>query len=155
MSASREKRTRKTTEVKPVVKQEPQKKGMPKAAKWILGVVAVVAVLAIFCVSFVFSSTYFHKNAVALTVGEHEISPAEFNYYFREAYYSISQDSGDASSYLSYMTDYIKEEAVLTATNVYATYDAAIADGYALNEEELAAVINMDVYREYKDKTKQ
>lgn len=123
-----------------MVKQEPQKKGMPKAAKWILGVVAVVAVLAIFCVSFVFSSTYFHKNAVALTVGEHEISPAEFNYYFREAYYSISQDSGDASSYLSYMTDYIKEEAVLTATNVYATYDAAIADGYALNEEELAAV---------------
>lgn len=137
MSASREKRTRKEAPAKPVVKQDP-KKGMPKAVKWIIGIVVTLAVLALIGVSVIFNSTYFHTHVTAVTVGEHEITPAEFNYFYREAYYSMSQQYGESNSYLSYMTDMIVEEAVSTAQKTYATYDAAVAEGYTLTEEEIA-----------------
>lgn len=138
MSASREKRTRKEAPAKPVAKQEPARKGMPKAVKWIIGVIVTLAALALIGISVVFGSTYFHTNSTALTVGEHDISPAEFNYFYREAYYQMAQQYGDASSYLSYMTDTIVEQAAANAKDTYAVYDTAVAEGYTLTEEEIA-----------------
>jgi len=138
MSASREKRMRKNTEVKAAPQQAPAKAAMPKAVKWIIAVVVILVALALAGVSLLFGSTYFHTNTVALTVGEHEISPAEFNYFYREAYYNMSQESPESSSYLSYMTDLIVEEAKNNAVQTYALYDAAIAEGYTLTEEEIA-----------------
>ena len=138
MSASREKRTRKEAPAKPVAKQEPAKKGMPKAVKWIIGIIVTLAALALLGISVVFGSTHFHANSTALTVGEHEISPAEFNYFYREAYYQMAQQYGDSSSYLSYMTDMIVEQAVSNVKDTYAVYDAAVAEGYTLTEEEIA-----------------
>lgn len=128
---------RKTSDAKPVAKAEPAKKGMPKICKWILGIVAMLVVVALLGTSVVFSSAYFQKNTVALTVGENEISPAELNYYYRTLYNSMLSDYGDSSAYLSYMTEYILEEAKNSAVEAYAIYDAALAAGYALTEEEV------------------
>lgn len=140
MSASREKKTRKNTEPTPVTNSVPAKKATSNSVKWILGIAAAVVIVALMGVSMFFGSDYFYQNTTAVTVGEHEVSPAEFNYYYRETYHRLTQESPDMASYLSYMTDMIADEAAENIKNSYAVYDAAIAEGYTLTEEEIAAL---------------
>lgn len=138
MGASREKKMRKNTDPRPVTNPAPAKKATSNTVKWILGIAAAVVIVALMGVSMFFGSDYFYQNTTAVTVGEHEVSPAEFNYYYRETYYRLTQESPDMASYLSYMTDMIAEEAAENVKNVYAIYDTAIAEGYTLTEEEIA-----------------
>ncbi len=139
MSASREKKMRKTLEPKAAVKEPSAAKGMPKALKTVIGIVALLVVVALLGVSTIFSSTYFQRNTVALTVGEHEVTPADFNYFFTTLYNSVAQDN-DSNAYMSMMMQFIVEETKLSITETYALYDAAVAAGYTLTEEETSSI---------------
>ncbi len=158
MSASREKNKRKELAGAPVAQpQTPAKKGMGKGVKRALGIIIAAVVLAIIVFFTMLTSGFFAANTVAATVGSHEISPAELNYYYYEIYTSYTQQYGDMISYLfdvnqpldeqyydeesgTTWADYFTEEALLTAATNYAIYDEAIANGFELSEEELASV---------------
>ena len=136
MSASRQKRERKAS---PAQTQE-QKKGMSSTGKWILGIVIAVVALAIIAGAYLITSGWLATHTTAVTVGEHKITPAEYNYNFRDVYYSMSQSAGDSSQYLSLMTDVIKTQTETRLAQTYAVYDAAVAEGYELTEEEKTAI---------------
>ena len=110
------------------------------------------------------------KATTAVIVGDHKLSAVELNYFYVDA---INEYCNQYSSYLSYFLDtskplneqdYDKEsgttwdEAFLdmaldSAKNTYALYDAAVAAGHKLSDDEQKAVddlyANMDTYAEY------
>ena len=164
MSASREKRLRRelreaeanSDTVKKVKKQrKPMTAMQAKKLRSIIGtVVGILIVVALALLIFV-NSGVLQKNATAVTVGSHKLSPAEFNYYYQDTYNNI-KSSYTSYGYWDYMVDttkdiesqecamsenggtwgdYIRESAMTNATQMYTLYDAATADGYTLSEE--------------------
>ena len=98
------------------------------------------------------------KNTVALTVGDHEISNAEFNYYFVTAVENFYTNYGtyaslfgldvtkplneqyvDEAQTTTWADDFMTS-AIESAKAIYAMNDAAKADGFTLTEEQLAEV---------------
>ena len=102
------------------------------------------------------------RNTNAVTIGSHTLSSAQLNYYYIDAvnstYSQLYNSYGDQTtlyaqliygldfssplntqeySYTQSWADYFAESAVESAKNIYALYDAAIADGCELSEEEL------------------
>ncbi|HIT34425.1 MAG TPA: peptidylprolyl isomerase [Candidatus Faecousia intestinigallinarum] len=148
-------------------------------------VLIVVLAAGILIGRWVTTSGYAERNTPALTVGEHTLSNAEFSYYYMDTinstYTSWKNTYGEyASMYLSLMgldltkpldeqvynqetgetwTDYFVQTALDNVRNTYAVYDAAVAEGYTLSEDELAdvdaAVESMEtvgkVYHGYSD----
>jgi len=163
MSASREKRLRRelreaeanSDTVKKVKKQ--RKSLTPNQAKKIRSivgtVVGILVVVALALLIFV-NSGVLQKNATAVSIGSHKLSPAEFNYYYQDTYNNI-KNSYSSYGYWDYMVDttkdiesqdcamsenggtwgdYIRESAITNATQMYTLYDAATADGFTLSE---------------------
>ena len=107
------------------------------------------------------------RMTTALVVGDHEISAVELNYFYVDA---INEYVNSYGSYLQYTglststplssqkqgnegstwADYFVKSAIDSAKNTYALYDAAIAAGHKLSEEEKTSMQslydNMDVY---------
>ena len=108
------------------------------------------------------------RMATALVVGEHKVSALELNYFYVDA---INEYVSQYGSYLQYFglstsapldrqtynketgeswADYFLTSAINSAKNTYALYDAAVAAGHKLSEEEKTAMNalydNMDVY---------
>jgi len=134
MSASREKRLRKSTEG--VVAKTPEKK-KSNVSKWIIAAVCVVALVALIGVSLLFNSNWPQTHLTAATIGDYTLTAADFNYYFRSAYSTVSAQYGDsASAIMPYMTDAVMEEALEYAHMSYAVYDTAVKAGYTLTDEE-------------------
>lgn len=134
MSASREKRLRKTTEG--AVEKAPVKKNN-KAVKWIVAVVCIVAVVALIGVSLLFNSNWPQTHITAATIGDYTLTAADFNYYYRSAYSNMAAEYGDyAQSLMPYMNEAVMQQALDYAHMSYAVYDTAIQEGYALTEEE-------------------
>ena len=98
------------------------------------------------------------KNTVAVTIGEHELSNAELNFYYIDAvnnFYSnygtyasmfgldvtlpLDKQITDVESGRTWADDFI-DSAVENAKTIYALNDAAAAAGYTLSEEEQAEV---------------
>ena len=118
-----------------------------------IGIVAVVvAFVAIVLVSY-FTSTTYYRQKTAVEIGDHDISVAAFNYYYQNAYqntYSAIQETyGDYASmiidtstpldeqqYSETQTwqDYLTETTLSDLTEIYAFYDAAVENGYTLDE---------------------
>ncbi len=89
MSASRERKKRVSVEqAAPVQQNNQQKKKLSEG--WIFAIVMVLIVAALF--AFVLGRGIWKRNQVVLTVGEHEVSVTEFNYFFNSV----------ANSYLTY-----------------------------------------------------
>ena len=155
-------------EVNPdIVKKEKKKKNkgymsQAKAKKIrsaIGSAVAILLVLAFVLLIFV-NSGFMQTHATAVTVGAHKLTPVEFNYFYQDTYYNVY------SSYSSYgmwdyvvdttkpitdqecmlsedggtWADYITETAAASALQVYALYDAAMEEGFTLDEETQANV---------------
>ena len=172
MSASREKKLRRELREAEmngdtVKKAKKQKKPMsPARAKKIRSIVANtlgILVVVLFALLIFVNSGVLQKNTTAVTVGEHKLSPAEFNYFYQDAYNNVK------SSYTSYgmwdyMVDtskpiedqacsmsedggtwkeYITKTAMESATRVYALYDAALENGYTLTEDDQATLDGM------------
>ena len=149
MSASREKQNRKNTTQSSVPQQT--KTGMSDTAKWIIGVVCAVLAVAIIIGSALLSTTFFTSRATAVTAGENKITPAEYNIFYRTLYSATAEQYGDsASTLMPLLTESLKAETLERIKQVYAIYDAAIAEGYTLSEEGKQDIdAEMDEYKSY------
>ena len=150
MSASREKQNRKNAALT-AEPQQPQKSGMSKTAKWIIGIVCAVLAVAIIVGSALLSTTFFNSRATAVTAGEHKITPAEYDIFYRTLYSATAEQYGDsASSIMPLLAESLKAETLERIKQVYAIYDAAVAEGYTLSEEGKQSIdAEMDEYKSY------
>ena len=162
MSASSKKKLRREQEAAKMT--EKQLAALKEAKKTNLyTTVFVVAMVAILVIAITVGVTQFitnsgirEKNTTALTIGQHELSNAELNYYYIDSINSFySQNSSyaslfglDVSAPLNEQVfdestgetwaDYFVDAAISTATAVYAMNDAAKAEGFTLPAEEAA-----------------
>lgn len=110
------------------------------------------------------------RLTTALEVGDHKVSAVELNYFYVDA---INEYCNQYSSWISYIldtssplssqtydaasgttwADQFLTQAIDSARNTYALYDAAVAAKHTLSDEEKSAMQslydNMDVYAEY------
>lgn len=100
MSASREKNKRKEQIASGETPAAPEKKGMSKGLKWTIGIICLVLVIAIVTFFSMLTSGYLARHSTAATVGGHKLTPAMVNYFYKEAYNSMSSQYGDMMSYL-------------------------------------------------------
>ena len=159
MSASSKKKFRKEqnaavlTEKQIAAKKEEKKLKIYTASFWIVVVLCVCLVAGMALRNPVVSVT--RKVTNAAVVGDHKLNAVELNYFYIDA---INNYCNQYSSYLSYFLDTSKpiseqmydEESKTTwadafldmaldsAKNNYALYDAAVAAGHELTEEEQA-----------------
>lgn len=155
MSASREKKKRLNQEQKPAPEQKKAKK---------LGDGLILAISMILILAIVFGSVLIYKsywrNATVLTVGDHEISVKEFNYFYRGAINEVVNTYGsyislfglDASIPLDEQETTDEEGNKITwaasfadsaktaAISYYAVYDKAQAAGFTLPEEATSSI---------------
>ena len=159
MSASQQKRLRQQqreqgTEKHLVAQQEAEKKA--KKTKHIT--VAVCAALVVILIAVVlFNSTLFYHAFPAVEIGDTTYNASELSYFYKSAYNNYVTQY---SSYLQYMNldttksldsqdydengktwaDFFRETAIDNMTQITAIYNAAVADGYELTEEEKASI---------------
>ena len=166
MSASREKKLRRElreaeansdTVKKVKKKKQPMTAAKAKKLRSAIGtVVAVVVVLALALLIFV-NSGVLQRSMTAATVGSHKLSPVEYDYFYQDAYNNI-KSSYTNMGYWDYMVDstkdiasqeymdgqtwgdFIQETALSNAQRVYTLYDAAMAEGYQLDETAQATL---------------
>ncbi len=167
MSASREKRLRRelreaeanSDTVKKTKKtKQPMSPQKAKKLRSAIGTTIGVLVVLVFALLIFVNSGVLQKNATAVTVGSHKLSPAEFNYFYQDTYFNIKNNM---SSYWNYMVDttkpiedqdcmmnedggtwkdYITDSAIASATQMYALYDAAVENGYTIPEDAQSSI---------------
>ncbi len=155
MSASREKSKRKEAAANPAPAS--QKKGMSKGLKWTLGVVCAVLVIAIIVFFTMLTTGFLAEHTTAAVVSGHKISPVTVNYYYKTAYQNLASQMGDFFSYMidsstpldeqyydeaagTTWADVLTEQALQSAAAAYAIYDEAVANGFALTEDDAAEI---------------
>ena len=170
MSASREKNKRKELNASAEAPATPAKKGMSKGLKWTIGIICLVLVISIVTFFSMLTSGYLAGHTTAATVGSHKLSPAMVNYFYKEAYNSMSSQYGDMMSYIidsntplneQYYdeengitwADTLIEQGLTSAARIYAIYDEAVANGETLSDDDQssidATVSNLSVYATY------
>ena len=170
MSASREKNKRKELNASAEAPATPAKKGMSKGLKWTIGIICLVLVIAIVTFFSMLTSGYLAGHTTAATVGSHKLSPAMVNYFYKEAYNSMSSQYGDMMSYIidsntplneQYYdeengitwADTLIEQGLTSAARIYVIYDEAVANGETLSDDDQssidATVSNLSVYATY------
>ena len=165
MSASSKKKLRNEQEAaKLTERQLAEQKEAKKLKAYTAAFVVVLAALLIIALVIGISQTITasgirEKNTVAMTVGEHEISNAELNYYFSDTINNFYAQNGSYASlfgldvtkpldeqyYLAdengqTWADYFMSAAKNSVQSVYVLADAAAAAGYTLPEAEAAAI---------------
>ncbi len=173
MSASKKKKLRSEESGKLTERQRNEQKEAKKVKVYSIAFVAVLVLMIGFAIGVgvnrsIESSGVREKNTVAVTIGEHELSSAEFSYYYIDYINNFANNYG---SYLSYFgldtsktldeqvydeesgitwADEFIEEAASSAKSVLALADAAEAEGFTLPEEEQSQVdllsSNLDSY---------
>ncbi len=162
MSASSKKKLRKeqkvaaATEKQKAAKKEATKLKIYTATFWI-ALVLVVCIVAGFILRIPIN-TLAKKVTTAVVVGEHKLSNVDLSYFYID---SINEYCNQYSQYLSYFLDTSKpldqqqygdgktwadaflDMAVDSAKNTYALYDAAVAAGHKLSEDEQKSVDDM------------
>ena len=162
MSASREKKQRQGELGKELTQKQRQELQEKQAAKrkavlyTVIGVIVAVLVVILL----VWHSGIFQRGAVAVSVGGHDYTVTDVEYYYHsamlEAYYnsydyttgSVAFDpTGDLRKQFvddeeetQSWHDYFLEQAMTTLTQVAATEDAAAREGFTLGEEGQATV---------------
>lgn len=117
------------------VEQAPQKKNV---WKWVVGCAAALIAVGLIVAALLLNTAYFAERNVALTIGDHQITASVYNYFYRNTYAQIASSYGEDS--LSYLADYITEQANKNVRDTYAIYDAAVAAGETLSEEDLKKI---------------
>ena len=175
MSASTKKQLRKAQEAEKLTeKQLAEQKEAKKLKLYTTIAVVVLAALVLFAAVYgvckaVANSGIRERNTVAMTIGEHEISNAELNYYYIDA---INQFTNNYGSYISLTgldttkplneqeitegytwADDFLASATQNAASIYALTDEAKANGFSLTEEDIASVDSdmamMEFYAQY------
>ena len=174
MSASSKKKLRKEAEAEKLTeKQLTEKKEAQKIRAYTTVFVVVLAVLLVIAVVFGVNQTITNsgvreKNTTALTLGQHELSNAELNYYYIDSINSFYSSYGNYASLVGLDVTKPLNEQVLdeetgytwaddflasaqtSARSTYAMVDAANAAGFTLTEEQQAqvdsAAANLETY---------
>ena len=174
MSASNQKKIRKEKAMAYMSERQRKEAEEQKKLKrytitfWIVLALCVCIVLSTVLTNPIKNVVY--KNTTAVTIGEHELSAAEVNYFYVDA---INNFCNQYSYYLSYMLDTSKplseqvydkttglswadnflNTAIENIKSTYQLYDLAMKDGFKLSDEEKAsidtAMKNIDVYATY------
>ena len=162
MSASSKKKLRKEQEAaKLTEKQLTAQKEAKKTSLYTTAFVVVMAVILVIALvagakQTITAGGLREKNTVALTVGEHELSSVEMNYFFMDAVNTFYNNYGSYASMFGLdvtkpLNEQVVDEAAGTtwaddfmtqakdsAASIYALADAAASAGFALPEEERA-----------------
>lgn len=166
MSASSKKKLRKEQEAaKLTEKQLSAQKEAKKLRLYTTIFVVVLAVLLVVAITVgttktIAASGIRERSTTALTVGDHEISNAELNYFYMDAISNFNNQYGsyavmfgldftkplneqfvDEASGLTWADDFLNS-AKETAASAYAVADAAEAAGFTLSEEDMATIEN-------------
>lgn len=162
MSASREKKARKDGVTPDLVQQQETvlQEQKAKTRKNVMIGIAVTLVVVLLIGSIVlFRGPYFTKNAIAVTTGEHELSPVTVRYYYMDTYNQMYQSYGTMFSSMfptgeniedqifdettgQTWGDLLMESALEEIRGAYAVYDDAMANGYVLSEAGEQALEN-------------
>ena len=143
MSASREKKQRKSSGTKPVNQEK-----KANAKYWIVGIACLLVLALLVSVSLVLSSNWSYRNITAMTVGEHKLSAADLNYYYAGVYSSMASQYGSSFSTIAgYLADTMMDQTLTNAHLAYTAYDAAISAGYSLNklDADILEEMNEDI----------
>ncbi len=166
MSASSKKKLRNAQNAEKLTeKQLAEQKEAKKLKTYTTLFVAVMALVV--CLAIVFavtttvtSSGVREKNTIAVTVGDHEISNAQFNYYYMDAVNEFMNNYGNYAYIFGLDTtvaldqqvtneetgatwaDDFMESAKSAIQATYALVDAANEAGFTLTEEQIATVDN-------------
>ena len=174
MSASSKKKLRNEQQTtKMTEKQVAEQKEAKKLTLYTTIFVVVLAVMVVFAIAIgvtrsITNSGVRERNTVALTVGDHEISNAELNYFYMSAINSFNSNYGSYAAMLGLDTSKPLNEQVINndtgltwaddflntakdnARSAYALADAAEAAGFTLSEDDLAdidsTINNMKLY---------
>lgn len=174
MSASSKKKLRNEQQTaKMTEKQVAEQKEAKKLTLYTTIFVVVLAVMVVFAIAIgvtrsISNSGVRERNTVALTVGDHEISNAELNYFYMSAINNFNSNYGSYAAMLGLDTSKPLSEQVINndtgltwaddflntakdnARSAYALADAAEAAGFTLSEDDLAdidsAINNMKLY---------
>lgn len=182
MSASNKKKLRKEQEAALLTEKQLAEKKEAKKLKIHTITFAVIMLLVVciavgtIAYTAIYKTGVFQKNTVAATIDEHKLSSVDLGYYYVDA---ISKQYSDwHSSYgdytvtmLQYMgldltyplgsqyidesttwSDYFISLALENARGVYALYDAAVAEGFEMPEEDKSAMEeNLQLMQDYAD----
>lgn len=155
MSASSQKRKRQETLSSGPELDSKKKKSMNKGLKWTLGIICTVLIVVVVGFFAILGAGRFEKSATAVTVGSHKVTPATFNYFFKDVYNRVASQYGDYIDLIidpdtplseqpyseeQSWADALTEQAITLMTQTYAIYDAAIADGFTLDEAQQESV---------------
>lgn len=126
--------------------------------RWTMGTIAVVLFIALILF---LNSGFLYKNTTALSIGDENYSPAEFNYQYANQFFNVANQYGSYASLMGLDTstgvagldeqacpmledgtwkDYLMDITVDAMTQFKAIEDYAVANGIALSEEEIASV---------------
>ncbi|MBQ2411913.1 MAG: hypothetical protein II313_00630, partial [Anaerotignum sp.] len=154
MSASSKKKLRKEQEAakmteKQLAAQTEAKKTKLYTTVFVVAMVAILVIAITVGVSQIIGNSGMRENnTTALTIGEHELSNTELNYFFVDAVNNFYSQNGNYASLFGLDTtvpldeqffdeaagetwaDYFLAYAKNTATSVYALNDAAKAEGF-------------------------
>jgi len=167
MSASSKKKLRKEqeaaklTERQQAAQKEAKKTKLYTTAFVVVMVAILVVAITVGVSQFISNSGIRERSTTALTIGEHELSNEELNYYFVDAVNTFYSQNGSYASLFGLdvtvpldeqffneetgetWADYFLAYAKSTATSVYAMNDAAKAEGFVMPEETAGNVDSM------------
>lgn len=164
MSASKQKKARQEQKAAYMTERQIAEAKEAKKLKaytltfWIVLALCVSIVLGTFAVNPIKDVIY--KNTHAVTIGEHELTSVEFNYFYIDA---INNYCNQYYQYISYMlnvnaplssqvydktnnitwADAFVTMATNNAKSTYAMYDEAVKNGHKLTEKEQASIETM------------
>ena len=162
MSASTKKQLRKAQEAEKLTeKQLAEQKEAKKLKLYSTIAVVVLAALVLFAAVYgvnqaISNSGVRQRGTVAMTIGNHEISNAELNYYYIDAVNNFYQNYGtyaalfgldvskpldkqEVSEGQTWADDFLAT-ATENITAIYAIADEAKANGFTLSEEDIAQI---------------
>ena len=168
MSSSSKKKLRKEQETAQLTQKQLKEQAEAKKLKQMTVIFAVIIALVIAAAVAVLSIRAYNnsgireRNTIALKVGDHDITAAEFNYFYYDAVNGFYTQFSDYDQYAvdyakamygidmtlpldeqiysetdnSTWADYFLGEAEYSAKSMYALYDEAMANNFSLNEEQ-------------------
>ncbi|MBR7178839.1 MAG: peptidylprolyl isomerase [Oscillospiraceae bacterium] len=162
MSASSKKKLRNELNAAAMTEKQLQEQKEAKKLRLYTGLfaAAIVVMILVVIVSRVFSSGIIPRSTTALTVGGTKVSAAELNHYYVDSVNNFLSEYGSYAAMFGLDTskpldeqfyneaenqtwaDYFIDNATTSAQNMYAVYNAAMAEGFTMSEEGKVSVDN-------------
>lgn len=148
MSASREKHTRKESVLTKNTQEMRNRQDARKDRNFYIKCgVAVIALIVVFVLCFLYSNESIRKNMAAVTVDSEKFTAVDLNYYYFTtldqyssylSYFGVdaSQDL-DSAEYADGQSwgDYFRDSAVTMLTQTVSMYNHAMEEGYEISDE--------------------